>query len=397
ANMVKDFRPVSLVGSVYKIIAKILANRLVGVLGDIVSEVQSTFIAGIHILDGPFILNEVLQWCKIKKKQALIFRVDFEKAYDSVRWDFLDEVLKKFGFGEKWCKWIQACLKSSRGSVIINGSPTEEFQLSKGLKQGDPLSPILFLLIVESLHLSFQYDAVFVGQWSEGNINSLVNILECFNMASGLKINMRKSKIMEVHVTSDKVDKAATKLSCLVLKASFLYLGSMVGGAMSRSKSWCEVVDRDKKRLSKWKLKTLSIGGRLALLKSVLGSIPIFHMSMYRVPMGVLRTLESLRSHFFNGYDPNSRKASWVKWKMVLASKDRGGLGVLSFYALNRGLLHGSDGKVEASMKAGTRSCWLNILHEVNVISKKGIDLKKIMRFKVGNGENIMFWEDTWN
>nr|GEX36318.1 RNA-directed DNA polymerase, eukaryota [Tanacetum cinerariifolium] len=85
------FRPISLVGSVYKIIAKILANRLVGILGDIVSEVQSAFIAGRQILDGPFIPNEVLQWCKIKKKQSLIFKVDFEKAYDSVRWDFLDE------------------------------------------------------------------------------------------------------------------------------------------------------------------------------------------------------------------------------------------------------------------------------------------------------------------
>nr|GFA66304.1 RNA-directed DNA polymerase, eukaryota [Tanacetum cinerariifolium] len=78
-------------------------------------------------LDGSFILNEVLQWCKLKKKQSLIFKVDFEKAYDSVRWDFLDDVLKKFGFGNKWCAWIQSCLRSSRGSTIINGNPTEEF------------------------------------------------------------------------------------------------------------------------------------------------------------------------------------------------------------------------------------------------------------------------------
>ena len=141
ANMVKDYRPISLIGSIYKIIAKIMANRLVGVLGDIVSEVQSAFIAERQILDGPFILNEVLQWCKLKKKQMLLFKVDFEKAYDSVRWDFLDEVLKKFGFGSKWCAWIQSCLRSSRGSIIINGSPTEEFQFFKGLKQGDPLSP----------------------------------------------------------------------------------------------------------------------------------------------------------------------------------------------------------------------------------------------------------------
>ncbi|GKD46513.1 RNA-directed DNA polymerase, eukaryota, reverse transcriptase zinc-binding domain protein, partial [Tanacetum coccineum] len=156
ANMVKDFRPISLIGSLYKIIAKILANHLVVVLGDIVNDVQSAFVADRQILDGPFISNELLQWCKKKKKQSLIFKVDFEKAYDSVRWDFLDDVTRKFSFGKKWCHWIQNCLRSSRGSIIINGSPTEEFQFYKGLKQGDPLSPFLFLLVMESLHISFQ-------------------------------------------------------------------------------------------------------------------------------------------------------------------------------------------------------------------------------------------------
>ncbi|GJR93606.1 RNA-directed DNA polymerase, eukaryota [Tanacetum coccineum] len=133
ANLVNDFRPISLIGSIYKVIAKILANRLVGVLGIIVNEVQSAFITGRHILDGPLILNEVMQWCKSKKKQ-LFFKVDFEKAYDLVRWDFLDDVLKKFGFGNKWCKWIHECLWSSRGSILVNGNPTEEFQFFKGLK-----------------------------------------------------------------------------------------------------------------------------------------------------------------------------------------------------------------------------------------------------------------------
>ncbi|GKE28062.1 RNA-directed DNA polymerase, eukaryota, reverse transcriptase zinc-binding domain protein, partial [Tanacetum coccineum] len=97
ANLVKDFRPISLIGSIYKIIAKLLANCLVGVLGEIINEVQSAFIVDRQILDGPFILNELLQWCKSKKKQSLIFKVDFEKAFDSIRWDFLDDVLKNFG------------------------------------------------------------------------------------------------------------------------------------------------------------------------------------------------------------------------------------------------------------------------------------------------------------
>nr|GEZ13413.1 cysteine-rich receptor-like protein kinase [Tanacetum cinerariifolium] len=177
--MVKDFRPISLIGSLYKIIAKILANRLVTVLGDVINEIQSAFVADRQILDGPFILNEALQWCKLKKKQSFIFKIDFEKAYDSVRWDYLEDVLKKFGFGEKLCKWIRECLRSSWGSVIVNGSLTEEFQFFKGLKQGDPLSPFLFILIMERLHLTFQ-NVVDAGMFKGIVLNSSVVLFHTF-------------------------------------------------------------------------------------------------------------------------------------------------------------------------------------------------------------------------
>ncbi|GKA14939.1 RNA-directed DNA polymerase, eukaryota [Tanacetum coccineum] len=415
ANLVKDFRPISLIGSIYKIIAKILANRLVGVLGDIVNEVQSAFISDRQILDGPFILNEVIQWCKSKKKQSLIFKVDFEKAYDSVRWDFLDDVLKKFGFGNKWRDWIQKCLRSSRGSIIINGSPTEEFQFFKGLKQGDPLSPFLFILIMESLHLSFQSvvdvglfkgihlsplvnlshmfyadDAVFVGQWCDDNINTLVHVLECFFRASGLRINMSKSKIMGVNVGDDKIKVAASKLGCLILNTPFTYLST----------------------------KSLSIGGRLTLLKSVLGSIPIFHMSIFKVPLTVLRSLESIRCQFFNGHELKSNKSSWVKWNSVLAAKEKGGLGVSSLFALNRALLmkwfwrfyshndslwsrvikaiYGVDGEVNKVSKYASRSCWRDIINEVRKLKDQGINMRDFMYIKVGNGETTKFWDDIW-
>nr|GEX39235.1 RNA-directed DNA polymerase, eukaryota, reverse transcriptase zinc-binding domain protein [Tanacetum cinerariifolium] len=102
------------------VIAKVLANRLVTVLNDIVDEIQSAFVTDRQIMDGPFILNEIVHWCKNKKKQSMTFKVDFEKAYDSVRWDFIDDILRRFGFGEKWCKWIQSCLYSSRGSAMCN-------------------------------------------------------------------------------------------------------------------------------------------------------------------------------------------------------------------------------------------------------------------------------------
>ncbi|GJR54405.1 hybrid signal transduction histidine kinase M [Tanacetum coccineum] len=145
----------------------------------------------------------------------------------------------------------------------------------------------------------------------------------------GLSINLSKSKLLGVVVSEDRVVQAANRIGCGVLKAPFAYLGSKVRGNMSRIKSWDEIVDKMVDRLSKWKMKTLSIGGRLTLLKAVLGSMPIYHMSIFKVPMKVLQRMESIRSRFFSGVDLNSKKSIWVKWSKVLCSKEKGGLGVL--------------------------------------------------------------------
>ncbi|GJU94103.1 RNA-directed DNA polymerase, eukaryota [Tanacetum coccineum] len=124
AKFVNDFRPISLIGCVYKVITKVLANRLASVIADLVSDTQSAFVAGRQILDGPFILNEILHWCKRKKKHAMFFKVDFAKAYDSVRWDYLLDVLEAFGFGSIWCKWIRGTFSFAKASILVNGSPS---------------------------------------------------------------------------------------------------------------------------------------------------------------------------------------------------------------------------------------------------------------------------------
>ncbi|GJW00157.1 putative RNA-directed DNA polymerase, eukaryota, reverse transcriptase zinc-binding domain protein [Tanacetum coccineum] len=221
---IRDFRPISLIGCQYKIIAKVLANRLSLFIHSVVGDVQIAFIKGWQITDGPLLVNKITSWAKKHKKKLFLLKVDFEKAFDSLSWSFLESIMTQMGFGEKWRKWIHSCLNSAFASILINGSPTSEFKLERGLRQGDPLSPFLFILAVEALnvvflearnksiflgaevgrdkvpisHLQFADDALIVGYWSLPNAKNLSIILTCFHLASGLKVNFSKSKLFGI-------------------------------------------------------------------------------------------------------------------------------------------------------------------------------------------------------
>ncbi|GKA35226.1 RNA-directed DNA polymerase, eukaryota [Tanacetum coccineum] len=276
---VSDYRPISLIGSLYKVVTKILAMRLSTVISDLISDVQTAFLSNRQILDGPFIINELLARCHQKNQRAMVFKVDFAKAYDSIRWDYLEDVLKSFGFGPKWCSWIRGSLNSSMASILVNGSLTSEFHFHRGLKHGDPLAPYLFILIMESLHLSFSRvidagifngiridsslmlshlfyadDAVFIEEWSQGNLKGIIHILRCFSLLSGLSINLRQSYLLGVGIPSSCVHEAATSIGCSVMQVPFKYLGVMVGGNMSLVKAWDNTINKLKVRLSRWKL-----------------------------------------------------------------------------------------------------------------------------------------------
>ncbi|GJV43053.1 RNA-directed DNA polymerase, eukaryota [Tanacetum coccineum] len=167
----------------------------------------------------------------------MVFKVDFTKAYDSIRWDYLEDVLKSFGFGSKWCSWIRGSLNSGMASILVNGSPTSEFQFHCGLKQGDPLAPYLFILIIDAgifigvridsslmiSHLFYADDAVFIGEWSQDNLKGAGISTSCVNAA-------------------------AVSLGCSIMKTSFKYLGVMVDGNMSLVKAWDDTVGKLKMR-----------------------------------------------------------------------------------------------------------------------------------------------------
>jgi hypothetical protein len=146
-----DFRPISLIGCLYKLLAKVLAARLANVLSEVIPNTQSAFLKGRQLVDGVVVVNEVIDFAKKSRKKCLIFKVDFEKAYDSVDWGFLDYMLRRFGFDDIWCAWMKACVCSGSMSILVNGSPTEEISIKRGLKQGDPLAPLLFIIVAEGL------------------------------------------------------------------------------------------------------------------------------------------------------------------------------------------------------------------------------------------------------
>ncbi|GKB10821.1 RNA-directed DNA polymerase, eukaryota [Tanacetum coccineum] len=211
-----------------------------------------------------------------------MFKVDFQKAFDSVRWDHLDDILGKFGFGNKWRGWIRGCLTSSKAPVLVNGSLMDEFSFHKGPRQGDPLSPFLFILVMESLHVSFQ---------------RLID-----------RVNVHKSSLYGVGVRPSDIQHMASCFGCLANNLPFTYLGIKVGANMSWVNSWNEVVLKVTNKLSSWKAKTLSVGGRVTLIKPVLGAIPTYYMSLLKVPEGILSRLEGLRNAFFLGADMDERK-----------------------------------------------------------------------------------------
>jgi len=184
---IKDFRPISLVSGIRKSIAKILANMLKMVLEKIISKSQNAFIRGRQMLD-------------------------LEKAYDHVDWDFMMYMLRRCWFGRKWCSWIAHCISSVRFSVLVNGTPTGLFNSSPSLRQGDPLSLLLFVLMMEDL------DGVISAAVS-GGLLSAFYVGTCgacsyvFEVVLGLKINLAKSKLVPVSKV-DNVDGLAGIVGC---------------------------------------------------------------------------------------------------------------------------------------------------------------------------------------
>jgi len=290
-----DYRPVSLIGSLYKILAKVLAARLKEVIGKLIDPIQSAFVPGRFILDGVLIVSELLDLAKRRKDKCFFLKVDFAKAYDSVSWSYLEYMLRRMGFDNRWVGWMRTCVRSNSISILVNGSPTEEFVAEKGLRQGDPLAPFLFLIAAEGLAglmrsavnlglfkgfkvndslcynmLQFADDTILLCEGNWDNLWTIKSILRSFELVSGLKINFDKRNIYGLNLEPHFLEEASCFLSCRIGDFPFKFLGIPVGASPRKSSTWKPVLD-----LMEWKGKHLSIGGRVVLINSVLSSLPL--------------------------------------------------------------------------------------------------------------------------
>lgn len=315
-----EYRPISLIGSMYKIVAKLLASRFKSVLGKVISKCQSAFLFGRQILDGVVVVNEMIDLVKKRRDECLLLKMDFEKAYDSVSWSFMDYMLGRLGFNSLWRKWMRACAASGSISVLVNGSPIVDFDVKKGLRQGDPLAPFLFLVVAEGLaglvrsavdkgHLAgykvnddisfplFQFadDTILICEASRSNLWATKTIFRSFELVSGLKVNFSKSYMYAINADNFFPNNVAEFLSCKVGKLPFKFLGIQMATNLRRCSTREPIVTSLKKRLQKWKGRFLSNGGRVTLINSVLNSMPLYLFSFYKAPKKILKTITSIQ------------------------------------------------------------------------------------------------------
>jgi hypothetical protein len=212
-----DYRPISLIHSCAKLITKILANRLAPLLKDLVASSQSAFVRGRCIHDNYMLVQQTIKLLHKRKVPSVFLKLDISKAFDSVSWSFLLEVLSHLGFGASWCNLIANVLSTASTKILINGQPGEQIRHRKGLRQGDPRSPMLFILVTDVLNSLFTKaeelgllqpltrrnigqrislyadDVALFIRPIEQELDLTIKILEIFGEASGLRTNFQKS------------------------------------------------------------------------------------------------------------------------------------------------------------------------------------------------------------
>ncbi|KAJ3671646.1 hypothetical protein LUZ60_007725 [Juncus effusus] len=386
ANKIDEFRPISVISTPIKIISKLLADRLQPLLPQIIHSHQTAFIKNRSIAETFIVTREVANFFKKRKIPAVLMKIDFKKAFDNIAWSYLMRLLKAKGFPDLWIMWIHNILLSSSSSIKVNGTSSEFFYHQRGVRQGDPLSPMLFNIAVDVLQdiikkidhlflksypletqiLQYADDTIIAIEAHPENLKLLSIALDIFTEISGLEINWAKSSFIPIGIPEHLHQVVKELLRCDKNPLPCKYLGLPLTLTKPNQIAYMPLLKRIQDRMASWKGKFLSKGGRITLIQSTLKALPVYMMQVLKLPKGFLLQLERIiRTFLWKGNDEYKPGSSLINWETVTLPKRNGGLGIPNSEGQNEALLLKWLWKLDGPNQSIWKDC-MNKLYGIN-------------------------------